>query len=57
MNLDEALKNLRIVCEAFKGTLAEHQTLQASLTLVESKAREAKAAIPTAPEAAPVATP
>ena len=43
MDLDEALRNLQVACESFRGTLAEHQALQASMALVAVKCRPAPA--------------
>lgn len=42
MKVEEALNLLNGVCANFKGTLQDHQALQESLRVVESKCKEKK---------------
>lgn len=42
MKLEEALNLLRQVCSGFRGTLQEHQALQAALQVVEDKLKAPK---------------
>lgn len=47
MTTDEALNNLKKVCELYQGTWQDHQSLQASLDIIEyaliSKAKKEQA--------------
>lgn len=42
MTIDQAIKNIEQVLAVFKGTLQEHQALQASLNLIKKKIADEK---------------